>query len=301
MKQNQKNVILPAAVKNSFKAIFLTTFLLIVSMNCSTKKIVVPPVTEIPTNNYHDGKFVWYDLLTDKVPEVKKFYGELFDWEFEGDDDPKAAYSLIKHQGKPIAGIVYSDLKENVNESQWLSYLSVPDVDAAAKFVAENKGIVHRKPWDLANRGRLAVVEDAQGALFVLIHAVGGDPDEKEPELNEWLWTELFASDDIAALTFYEDLVGYTHESQTVRDTATYHVIKMGEKSCAGIIQNPFEGVRPNWLPYVRVKNPAALVEKVEKLGGKVVITPREDIRKGSVALIIDPSGAAVAIQRWPF
>jgi len=274
---------------------------LILSTSCSSTKIIVPPVTEIPTQEYHEGKFVWHDLLTDKVPEVKQFYGTLFGWEFEGTDDPKAPYTLIKYKGKPIGGIFYTDLKEDLNESQWLSYLSVPDVDKATQFIEENDGIVHRKPWDLKNRGRLAVVSDPQEALFVLFHANEGDPAESEPAINEWMWVELFSNDQEASLNFYKNLVGYTHESSVVRDTAVYHVMMKGDDHRAGIIQNPFKGVRPNWLPYIRVKDPVALVEKVEQLGGTVYLAPREDIRKGSVALIVDPSGAAVAIQRWPF
>lgn len=42
------------------------------------------------------------------------------------------------------------------------------------------------------------------------------------------------------------------------------------------------------------------MLERVVSLGGKVILAPSEDIRKGSVALIADPSGAAVALQRWP-
>lgn len=270
-------------------------------ISCSTKKMIVPPVTEFPTQEYHDGKFVWHDLLTDKLPEVKAFYGELFDWEFEGDNDPKAPYTLIKHNGKPIGGIVYTDLKKDINESQWLSYLSVPDVDAAAQFIKKNGGTVHRKPWDLKNRGRLAVVSDAQDALFVIFRANEGDPKESEPAINEWMWVELFSNNQEASSDFYKNFMGYTPESTVVRDTATYIVLKMGDDDRAGIIQNPFQGVRPNWLPYLRVKDPSVLVDKVEKLGGTVYLAPREDIRKGSVALIVDPSGAAVAIQRWPF
>ena len=277
------------------------TLLLLVTVGCSTKKIIVPPVTEIPTREFQVGKFVWHDLLTDKVPEVKRFYGELFGWEFEGEDDPKASYTLIKHNGKPIGGIFYTDLKKDLNESQWISYLSVPNVDSAAQFVETNGGIVHRKPWEMENRGRLAVVTDNQGALFVLFRSSTGDPAESEPEINEWMWVELFSNDQDASLNFYERLVGYQHESNVVRDTAVYQVLMKDDTPRAGIIQNPFEKVRPNWLPYVRVKDPAALVNRVEELGGQVYLAPRDDIRKGSVALIVDPSGAAVAIQRWPF
>jgi len=301
MKPDQRNTLFSSSIVLFIIGLFLIGPVLFLGTGCSAKKLVVPAVTETPTLKYHEGKFVWHDLLTDKLPEVKKFYGGLFGWEFEGKDDPKAPYTLIKLNGEPIGGIVYTDLKKDLNESQWLSYLSVADVDSAARYIEKNGGTIHRKPWNLANRGRLTVVSDPQGALLVLIKTTGGDPSDREPGVNVWLWNELFASDDAAAVKFYEDLVGYTHESQTVRDTAEYHVMKTGETARAGILLNPFEAVRPNWLPYVRVEDPAALIEKVEALGGKVALAPREDIRKGSVALIIDPSGAAVAIQRWPF
>ncbi|NTV84682.1 MAG: VOC family protein [Bacteroidales bacterium] len=260
----------------------------------------MPPVTSPPTEIHHPGKFVWYDLLTDKVPEVKKFYGELFGWEYEGEAKANAPYTLIKYQGKPIGGIIYTDLKKELNESQWISYLSVPDVDQAFKFTGSEGGIQYRQPWELADRGRVAVVADPQGALFVLFRAKGGDPADRQPEMNEWLWTELLTTDPQAAVDFYDELVGFEHETTEITENHQYYVLKKDTRPRAGVVKNPWETIPPNWLPYVRVEDPAKLVEKVESLGGKVILAPREDIRKGSVALIADPSGAAVALQRWP-
>ena len=60
------------------------------------------------------------------------------------------------------------------------------------------------------------------------------------------------------------------------------------------------EGVQPNWLPYVRVEDPSALAAKVVSLGGRVAIAPRPDIRNGTLAIVIDPRGAALALQKWP-
>jgi len=39
----------------------------------------------------------------------------------------------------------------------------------------------------------------------------------------------------------------------------------------------------------------------VKDLGGEIILPPSDEIRKGSVALIADPSGAVLAIQKWPF
>jgi predicted enzyme related to lactoylglutathione lyase len=62
----------------------------------------------------------------------------------------------------------------------------------------------------------------------------------------------------------------------------------------------PPKGVRTTWLAYVLVKDPAAQATRAESLGGKVLLAPRQDLRKGSLAIVADPSGAVLALQRWP-
>jgi len=59
--------------------------------------------------------------------------------------------------------------------------------------------------------------------------------------------------------------------------------------------------VPPNWLPYVLVTNPSALASKVAGLGGKVLLEPRPEFRKGSLAVVADPTGAVVALQKYPY
>jgi hypothetical protein len=279
--------------------LFIFSLILIMG-SCTQKKLIIPPITSTPSETYHPGKFVWYDLLTDKVPEVKKFYNELFGWQYEGEDKANAPYTLIKYNGRSIAGIIYTDLKKELNESQWISYLSVPDVDRAFEFTGSRGGTLYRQPWELADRGRVAVVSDPQGALFVLFRANGGDPADAQPGFNEWLWTELLTTDPLAAVGFYDELAGFEHETTEITENHQYYVLKKDTRPRAGVVKNPWETVSPNWLPYIRVEDPARLVGKVESLGGKVILAPREDIRKGSVALIADPSGAAVALQKWP-
>jgi uncharacterized protein len=302
VKKTQINLISGGIYLSGVWRIFLlfSLIIIIILAACTRNKLIVPPVTSTPTEIYHPGKFVWYDLLTDKVPEVKNFYSTLFGWEYEGDNTENAPYTLIKYKGRAIGGIIYSDLKKDVNESQWISYLSVPDVDRAFEFIGNKGGKQYRKPWDLADRGRVAVVADPQGALFVLFRASGGDPAETQPEFNEWLWTELLTSDPPAVVSFYEELAGFEHEVVEVTEGHQYYVLKKDTRPRAGVVKNPWETVTPNWLPYIRVEDPAILAERVESLGGKVILAPSEDIRNGSVALIADPSGAAVALQRWP-
>jgi predicted enzyme related to lactoylglutathione lyase len=108
---------------------------------CSTPKSPVPPLTPAPTGTYQIGKFVWYDLITDDVASVKGFYGGLFGWEFDKIETEKDNFTLVSHRGVPIAGIVYLEREDPaVSQSQWVSSVSVPDVDGAAEYVKGQGG-----------------------------------------------------------------------------------------------------------------------------------------------------------------
>ena len=48
------------------------------------------------------------------------------------------------------------------------------------------------------------------------------------------------------------------------------------------------------------VARSAAVVAKVEGLGGQVLLKAAPEQRGGTVAIIADPTGAEVAIQKWP-
>jgi predicted enzyme related to lactoylglutathione lyase len=272
-------------------------------VSCASKVIIVPPVVEKASGVYYPGKFVWHDLITDDVPAVKKFYSELFGWEYESTEEGEnATYTIIKLKGKSIGGIIFDKRdKKAVSEAQWVSYLSVPEVDKATDYFRNNGGTVHRETWDINNRGRVSVVSDPQGAFLVLIKTIGGDPEDAEPQNNSWLWNEFFASDPEEAVSFYEKLVVYDHEKTEITEDYNYYVLNKNKTARAGVLKNPWEKVRPNWLPYIKVEDPNTLVTKTEELGGRVIFKPKENVRKGSVAIISDPTGAAVAIQKWPF
>jgi predicted enzyme related to lactoylglutathione lyase len=80
-----------------------------------------------------------------------------------------------------------------------------------------------------------------------------------------------------------------------------YFVLKH-DRPRAGLFQLPdsVTGVRPNWLPYVRIADPAASADKAKSLGGKVILQPSPERRKGTLAIVTDPGGAAMALQKLP-
>ncbi len=278
--------------------VLLSVLLSLVVAGCSGLRL--SPVTAQPTSKWSPGKFIWHDLITHDVPAVKRFYAGLFGWTFEalpGTD----RYTVIHHNGRMMGGIVFSNRKIDGRPiSQWLSLLSVEDVDRAVSLVQRGGGALLGGPRDIDDRGRLAVVKDPQGALFGFVRTTGGDPADREAAPGDWLWNELWCDDQAAAAGFYETVVGYELDTHEKVAGKPYTVFKRDGTPRAGVLVDPFPEVTPLWLPYVRVGDPAAVVAKVAGLGGQVLLKPDPKHRNGTVAIIADPTGAEVAIQKWP-
>ncbi len=270
---------------------------------CGTSVVRVPPISPLPSAEVRTGQFVWYDLLTTDVAAARRFYGQLFGWTFqEGEADGSRVYTTILLDGRPIGGIAAAeDLEDGaVNSSQWISNLSVANVDAAVEDVRRLGGTVAAEPRDLPDRGRIALVRDDQGALLALVRSTTGDPPVDRERVGGWLWTELWTRNADASASFYRGLVGYDAEPMEEGGGADYRVFRARGEPQAGLLTYALDAVQPNWLPYVLVNDPGALADRVEGLGGRVLLPPDPSRRNGSVAIIADPTGAALTIQKWP-
>lgn len=244
------------------------------------------------------GRFVWYDLITDDIDAASAFYGDLFGWTFEDVPGASSGFQLIRMDGVPIGGLVYHERSHpDSAESQWIGSLSVTNVDSAVTVVLDQGGTVYAGPKDLPLRGRVAVVADPQGAVLALVHTKDGDPAEREPGMRDWLWQELWTTNDDTALEFYHAMAGYDHESLELQ-SGEYHVLKYDGQAFAGLAQLPWDSVPPIWLPYIRVEDPQAVADRVEDLGGRVILSP-DQIHSREAAVIEDPTGGALAVQRW--
>ena len=239
--------------------------------------------------------------MTNDVAASQRFYAALLGWEFEPTTRNGRPYVIARSGGRPTGGIVQR-LETRTGPATWLAYLSVPDLDAALGAVTSAGGKVVLPPTAVAAYGRVAVVLDPQGAPLGLAGVTGTiAAEDAQPVLHRFFWMEHLARDVPGALAFYKGLAGYDSSVSTTENGIAYHVLKR-QRSRAGLLQIPSQltGVEPNWLPYVRVEDPAALAARAVSLGGRVVIEPRADIRKGTLAVITDPTGAALALQKWP-
>jgi predicted enzyme related to lactoylglutathione lyase len=254
------------------------------SITGCTRSTTLPPLVDEQGAPQIPGKFVWHNLVTGDGEAARQFYGGLFGWEFDVKKDGR--YSVITYQGRNIGGILDTSKDGNApKRGHWLSAMSVPSLDASL--------------IDVSGVGRVVTVEDADGAVLHLLSSERGDPPDVEPQVHTWLWHELLANHADRALEFYEAAFGYRVEPLKKNPTSDYRVLWSSGEARAGIIPNPFETTRSAWIPYVRVDDPAALAERAVELGGRVVLAPRPDVREGTLALVLDPSGAPVALQKW--
>ena len=277
---------------------------------CATVNIDLPSVTDAPTGEKSPGKIVWHDLLTNDPAASQNFYGGLFGWEFESIGSAaglgsNSAYTLIRHNGRLIGGMVDTVALNNKNDiSQWVVAMSVEDIDAATEKFAADNGEVIAPPTDMQRRGRMSIVRDAEGALLALLQTRDGDPADREPEIGGFLWNELWTTDVDGAAAFYERVTGL---DATVKDIdedqesgASYRLLQAGDRPRVGIMLNPLEGLSPVWVSYIRVDDPAAVTARVAGLGGRVIVEARTRPLGGEVAFIAGPSGAGIALQTWP-
>ena len=107
--------------------------------------------------------------------------------------------------------------------------------------------------------------------------------------------SDLAARDVAAATEFYNGLFGWN----TFNDGETpYTIFQVGEAPVAGVMElSPEMGdMPPVWSAYVNVVDADATVAKVTEAGGMVMQPPFEIPGGGRIAVIGDPSGAAICL-----
>jgi len=262
-----------------------------------------PPIVDPPTGQYTPGRWVWADLVTADVGTAADFYGRVFGWTYEtyGGEDDHDTYTLVLADGLPIGGMVFDAraMKGKVPSARWVGFVSVGDVRAAADAVAKNGGKVIYAPVMLGERGETAVFQDPEGTLFGVVHSKNGDPADYFGDVLEWVWLDLWTGDVDRATKFYGAVAGYEVFPLPDDDRRSGAYLVSGGHVRAGVMQKRDAQATATWLPYVRVTDAAAAVEKARAAGGKVIRGP-VDVGRAIVAIIADPTGAPVGVAQLP-
>jgi uncharacterized protein len=246
----------------------------------------MPEVTK-----YDPGTFCWNELTTSDASAAKTFYTGLFGWETDEipmQDGPP--YIMLRVNGHNIAAMYQNPQAP----PHWMGYVSVDSADAAAEKAKSLGGAVIAGPFDVMDVGRMAVVKDPEGAMVSLWEPKRHIGSTLVGENGTFVWNELMTHDGDGARKFYAGLFGWNPKV-----SPEYTEWHDGEKARGGMLEMKdarFEGVPPNWLPYILVEDVDATAARARELGGAVHHEPTDIPNVGRFAVLGDPQGAGFAV-----
>jgi predicted enzyme related to lactoylglutathione lyase len=242
------------------------------------------------------GKFVWFELVSNAPKKAQEFYGEVLGWKVQAFPMGDETYDMIFAGDTMIGG--YAAPASPRQRPHWISYVSVEDVDAAAKAAAANGGRVIDAPYDLPGVGRTARIADPQGAEICPFKNATGDPADEDASQGRFFWNELHTTDVAKGLAFYEKVVGFRSRAMDMGPGGTYHILEKNGVGRGGATEHMGPGAAAHWLPYVFVDDPEATIAKAKRLGAKIQFGPEDIPGVGRFGVFEDPTGAVLAVMK---
>jgi predicted enzyme related to lactoylglutathione lyase len=114
--------------------------------------------------------FVWNELQTHDLEAARPFYASVFGWTYEVDAN---GYVACKAGDRVQAGMMKIEEERSDIPPNWTNYFLVEDIEASTAKVSELGGEVHVPPMSAGEIGRLAVIQDPQGAFFSIVEYTG--------------------------------------------------------------------------------------------------------------------------------
>jgi len=246
---------------------------------------------------YTAGTFCWVDLTTTDQDAAKAFYGGLLGWQAQdmpvGED---AFYSMMRVEGHDVAAIAPQPPQQRDAGAppMWNSYVSVQSADAAVARAKELGGNAHAPAFDVMEAGRMGVIQDPQGAFFMVWEPRDHFGAQLVNAPGALVWNELASPDLDASSAFYGSLFGW-ETAPFEGGAAPYLSIKNGGASNGGMRGLDSSGMPPHWLVYFGVQDIDEGLAKVKELGGTVHAGPIH-IQMAKIAIVQDPQGAMFAL-----
>ncbi len=254
---------------------------------------IMPPATgaqrEAPADG--PGTVRWFGLLTEDAAAARAFYADLFGWQMER---TSSGGYVATRDGQPFAGITQIGRSvPAINESTWLVGVVVSDLRASVATARRLGAQVLRDVSRAEGFAQWAVIEDPQGAQVILMvpeRPLGG---VEAP--GNWVWAELWTTDQKASSRFYSQVIGWKYV-ELDRPGGAYPTFQSGGEARAGLVPIEKGEMEPGWAPYIGVADLEATLARARKLGGEVLLEPNQEIYAGRVAVLADPTGVAFLV-----
>ena len=280
-------------------------------------------------DGYPTGVPCWVDTEQVDPDAALAFYGGLFGWEFE-ERMPAGApdrYAVATVQGKAVAGIgSRSDGDGGVAMPTWNTYIWVDSADEAAARARQAGGTILLAPEDVFDAGRTAVFADPTGAAIRVWEAGRHRGAQLVNDPGTWVFSELNTRDLDTPRAFYNKVFGWEASTVDLAGSETTmwrrpgygdYLVQLnppgwrealdefgapeGFADAVGWMNDmktgPFPAdVPPHWSITFSVDDTDAAVERVVKLGGRVIVEPF-DAPPVRMAVVADPQGTVFTVS----
>ncbi|MFC1746539.1 VOC family protein [Candidatus Riflebacteria bacterium] len=243
------------------------------------------------------GTFVWCEHLSFEPERAKEFYSQLFGWNIkETEMEGSGKYEMIHSGETPIGGL--GGLQKGEQNSYWLAYLSVANLEESIETIEKNGGKIHLPITNIPNIGSFTIATDSQGAIFAPFKSVDDTPGYDSSQVpTSFCWHELLTREPQKACSFYRELLNWEFREMDFGEEMPYQLVSNpgAEGAHAGITKRD----RTAWLQYISVDEVDSVAKMAEKLGGKVLNPPADIQDIGRFCQVEDPTGAVFFIFKW--
>jgi predicted enzyme related to lactoylglutathione lyase len=115
------------------------------------------------------GAFSWAELMTSDPAAALAFYGRLFGWSAKDMAMPNGTYTTFQVSDTSVGGMMKIPAAAAGMPPAWGVYVTVRNVDETVEQVESLGGKVVMPPRDVPGVGRMAVIQDPQGASLSVI------------------------------------------------------------------------------------------------------------------------------------
>jgi predicted enzyme related to lactoylglutathione lyase len=116
------------------------------------------------------GGFCWLDLAAADATLAKVFYARAFGWTFHDSQANGGRYTRLRAGGQDVGSLYQlrpTQLEHGV-PSHWTPYIRVGSVDETVRHITSLGGRLVVAPFDVPGAARIALIQDAVGALVGL-------------------------------------------------------------------------------------------------------------------------------------
>jgi predicted enzyme related to lactoylglutathione lyase len=121
-------------------------------------------------------------------------------------------------------------------------------------------------------------------------------PTRENAPIGAPCWVDLMSSDTERSRTFYGELFGWTAEEPKEEFGGYFNFSKDGVLVAGGMASGPDSAVSDVWSVYLATDDARKTLDAASTEGGQVIVPAMDVADLGTMAVVLDPGGAAIGL-----